>query len=330
MTSPISTQSVQIVDEVHFSGGLRARRNKFGWMIGPMLVEGSIVEMGPVLEQDMNAVAKELQVRALGANETILGDPYLPTRIWEPFVGLKPTPGLPTELWSNIAHHAAQAGDQRYSSLARYTDSCLRAAGIRLRDISDGYNSQLLSALNRGIQVGHPFRNIPLNELNLAIHSFVAEMGAARDYLAAIVGRQLGAPESKDSLARLDGWLNSNTRSTELNKPAAQMLMQGWTDVTDPWLKQLTEYRNLFLHREPMGARGVESAPRINSFKSVHGEVRTLILPIPQSLEGLGTVDALTQFFRLHWQMCHLAANLANVSPYPSTPRRITSTDIAS
>jgi len=325
---PIRTHTVQIVDELHFTGGLRGRRQGSGWLIGPLRVDGAFVEMGPVPETHISIVAAELRVRAFGADETLLGDPHLPTRIWRPFVGLEATSGLPTELWGNIAHHAAAAADEDYSALARYVSVCLRASDIRLRDISDGYGAQLLSALTNGAEVGHPFENIPLADLHLAIHSFVAEMGAARDYLAAIVGRQLGAPTSKDSLARLIDWLGADARRTAASQPAAVALTRGWADAEDPWLKQLTDYRNLFLHRGPMGARGFESAPRLAASATRHGEVRTLVLPIPRRLEGPDTVDALTQFVRLHWQMFQLAADLAAVASYASTPIVITSADI--
>ncbi len=324
----IKTQTVHMVDELHFTGGLRGRRNGPGWLIGPLLVEGRIVEMGPVPETRINGVAAELGVRVFGADETMLGDPYLPTRIWRPFVGLEATSGLPTELWGNIAHHAADAGDDDYSALARYVAVCLRASDIRLRDISDGYGAQLLSALASGAELGHPFENMPLADLHLAIHSFVAEMGAARDYLAAIVGRQLGAPASKDSLARLMDWLSADARKAEAAQPTALALSRGWADAEDPWLKQLTDYRNLFLHRGPMGARGFESAPRLTATATRHGEVRTLVLPIPRRLGGPDTVDALTQFVRLHWQMFRLAADLAASASYVSTPTVITSADI--
>lgn len=326
--APITYSTVQIMDTLHFTGGLRARRYQDAWMIGPLLKDGDLVDMGPVLESQINTAAAELGVRVFGADEEILGDPYLPTRIWEPFVGLKPTPGLPTELWANIAHHAADAGDECYGELARYTAVCLRAADIRLRDISDGYGAQLLSALHSGTKVDHRFENMPLADLHLAIHSFVAEMGAARDYLAAIVGRQLGAPASKDSLARLMDWLEADARQVEAAKPVSLTLMKGWVDADDPWLKQLTDYRNLFLHRGPIGARGMESAPRLAALASPHGEVRTLVLPIPRRLEGTETVDALVQFIRLHWQMFRLAADLAALSPYPTTPKVVTRADM--
>lgn len=328
MMSKITTHTIHSVDELHFTGGLRGRRRQGGWMIGPLVIDGAFVELGPVPEPEINRVASQLGVRVFGADEIILDDPHLPTRIWQPFVGLKPEPGLPTELWANIAHHALLAGDEGYASLARFTAVCLDAADIRLRDISDGYGAQLLSALHNGMQVGHPFENIPLADLHLAIHSLLAEMGAARDYLAALVGRQLGAPSNKDSLARVIDWLSADARAQEAAQPIARALLQGWTEPKDPWLKQLTEYRNLFIHRGPIGARGFESAPRLKSFSSPHGEVRTLELPIPRQLAGAATVDALTQFIRLHWQLFHLAAELACLSPYPRTPMVVSSSDI--
>lgn len=320
-------QTIRSVDELHFTGGLRGRRAEEGWLVGPVRCTNSFGEIGPIHEVQVDAVAAALGVRLFGADELFLGDPHLPVRIWRPFVGLDPARDLPTETWASIAHHAADS-DGAYAALARYVAVCLRASDIRLRDISDCYGAQLLSALNGGAEVGHPFENLPLSDLHLAVHSFVAEMGAVRDYLAAIVGRQLGAPPSKDSLARLIEWLDADARRDEAAQPVAVCLAKGLQDDNDPWLRQLTDYRNLFLHRGPLGARGFESAPRLMATSTNYGEVRTLVMPIPRRPDSDEMVDALVQFIRLHWQMFHLAADLAKLSPYPSTLRVVTGVDV--
>lgn len=324
----ITRRTIRTIDELHFTGGLRGNRREGGWQIGPLLRDGNLVDMATVADEQIQAVAEDFGVRVFAADETTFEDPDLPIRIWRPFVGLDPDRELPTETWANIAHHAMDASDQEYSSFARYVAVCLRASNIRLRDISDGYGAQLRSALNNKTEIGHPFENIPLDNIYLAIHSFVAEMGAARDHLATIVGRQLGAPSNKDSLARLFDWLDADARREQAAHPAAKSLISGWTDQDDPWLRQLTDYRNLFLHRVPMGARGFEAAPRLIARESRHGEIRTLALPIPRQLDYDEAVDALVQFIRLHWQLFHLAAELAGMSRYPATPRIITRKDL--
>jgi hypothetical protein len=313
---------VQTVDTLHFTGGLRGVRAEGGWRLGPFLRDDRLAELGPVREVDIKATAVELKVHIFGADEAVQLEPHLISRIWRPLVGLEARGKLPADTWANIAHRASEAGDEVYAQLARYLSVCLRASDIRLRDISDGYGTQLLAALAKRTEVGKRFANLPLADIHLAIHSFVAEMGAARDYLAAIVGRQLGAPASKDSLARLVDWLEADARKEQAATPVALALTKSWPeDAKDPWLRQLTAYRNLFLHRGPMGAQGMGSAPSLVAADSSFGEVRSLLLPIPRRDEAEDTIDALTEFVRLHRQMLHLAADLADHSPFPGTPR---------
>jgi hypothetical protein len=315
-------------ETIHFPGGLRSQSIKEGWVFGPIFKNNGLVGLGPFPDEQIEPLLTDLDARPFGSDTTLLDDPYLPTRIWRPFLGPHLEGNLPTETWASISYHANEAKDKEYATLARHVSICLGASNVRLRDLSDGYHTQLLSALHNKTPIGNIFENIPLRDIHLAIHSLVTEMGSARDYLAAIVGRQIGAPPKKtDSLARFIDWLGKAGRAHDDN-PITVQFLQGWRDQNDPWLKQLTEYRNLFLHRSPMGARGLESAPRLAERDTTHGKLRTLEIPIPHRIESKKMVDALGLFIRLHWLTFNLAAEMARHSPYPSTRPSISSADL--
>lgn len=321
---------VKEIDTLHFTGGIRGRRVEAGWQIGPMGPDGALGNLAPVSEKDVRSAARALGVHVFGADEELLCDPFLRTRIWRPFVELPSNPGLPTDTWASIGHHALQAGDEPYANLARNLAECLRAADVRLRDLSDGYEAQLLSALHAETKTGIRFDNLPLKDLYLAIHSLVAEMGAARDYLAAIVGMHLGAPAKYESLARLIPWLEADARQSERATPMALALLEGLDEASgDAWLSRLTAYRNLFLHRGPMGTGGIENGPHLVESTSAYGLVRTFRMPLPRNGDEEMERDALEEFVALHRVLFHLAARLASMARYAMTPRVVTRADLA-
>ncbi|MGV9008069.1 hypothetical protein [Brevundimonas sp.] len=321
---------IKEIDILHFTGGIRGRRVEGGWGIGPMGPNGALGSLAPVSEGDVGAAASALGIKVFGADEELLCDPYLRTRIWRPFVGLPHYLGLPTETWASIGHHALEASDELYANLARNVAECLRASDVRLRDLSDEYESQLLSALHSQTEAGVRFDNLPLKDLFLAIHSLVAEMGAARDYLASIVGLHLGAPAKCDSLARLKAWLDADARQVERVAPMAAALLEGVSGESgDPWLNRLTAYRNLFLHRGPMGTSGIEDGPHLVEFIGAYGLIRTFRVPLPRNVAVEVERDALEEFADLHRALFHLASHLASMARYATTPQAVTFADLA-
>jgi hypothetical protein len=81
-------------------------------------------------------------------------------------------------------------------------------------------------------------------------------MACARDYLAQVAARRVGAPDKMDSLGRLKDWtekpINAAAQGDAL---LARLLEVADPKMPDPWLADITEYRNLFLHREHISNR---------------------------------------------------------------------------
>jgi len=254
-----------------------------------------------------------------GADEITTVDPNLPARIWRPLLGPPILPHAANDTWAIISSTARAAGDDGYARLARSLSVSLRAAGLQLRNASDEYNRQLEAALARDQRVGARFANISMIELHLAFHSVLSEMASARDYLAQVVGRRVNAPDRIDALARLRDWAVRPINSAALSDVLVQRLFEA-SDVTtpDPWLHDIGEYRNLFLHREHIGAMAPWLV--VEERDSPVGLVRTLLMTINTRPGVETTCDALTRFVDLYGRLCRLADFAATLAPFEATP----------
>jgi hypothetical protein len=179
----------------------------------------------------------------------------------------------------------------------------------------------LCAAFRGGKKVGLKFANVQMLDLHLAFHSLLAEMASARDYLAQIVGRRVGAPEELDSLARLLGWAKKQTQAQLLN----DALFQAFATVADkkaadPWLADLTEYRNVFLHREPIMVNDLSNRLVLVAVQSALGATHRLHLPILFRPGSTDVCEAFDRFAVLHDRLCHLADLTAKHAKYEPKP----------
>jgi hypothetical protein len=205
------------------------------------------------------------------------------------------------------------ASDAEYASLARNLSMSLRAAGIRLRDTSDEYHRQLVAGLVRRQEPGRRFQNVAISDLHLACHSLLSEMGSARDYLAAIVANQIGAPSNIDALSRLTNWIDNPAGRSHANNPTVSAMLDAWDkSKADPWLYDLTEYRNVFLHREPLGANNQARWLSLIECESHFRKVFSAQMLLLVRSGSTQVVDGLTRFANLHGKMCRLADFVAS------------------
>ncbi len=223
----------------------------------------------------------------------------------------------PADTWGAIARNADRAGDQTYAMLARNISYSLHAAGIRLRDASDCYNTQLIAAVHEKRKPGSRFSNPPIKDLHLSFHSVLSELSSARDYLAASLAQKLGAPPRIDALNRFADWIKPEAKSQMREMPVVKEMLKAYdsTDV-DPWLHDLTEYRNRFLHREPFGsAKGAYrfqySESDLNGFR-----YPAIAMPLGEADLSASDIDALSRFVGLYRQMISLARLAAIHAPY--------------
>jgi hypothetical protein len=258
-----------------------------------------------------------------GADEISEHERLLPTRVWTPLLGMPRLDHQAADTWAWIASSARQKKDGPSATIAENISISLRAAGIRLRDASDEYHRQLAAALERGQKPSLRFRNIPMMELHLAFHSLLAELASARDYLAAFISRRVGAPEKIDALNRLIGWLEKPDGRSSKSDPAVMALLEGWDTAPDPWLFDLGEYRNLFLHRQPLGTNEHARWLTLKEHQNAKGVFLLLQMLVPGGSKSFHTCDALVRFVELHAKMCRLAHSIASFSRHEAEPVHI-------
>lgn len=307
--------------ELHFTSGLRARKVGAEWQIGPILIDGKVGALTGISEQEVSRLGAEMGPALFGIDEIAAIDPLLPTRLWRPLLGLPGDNPLPSDSWGMIASSARAARDNVYASLASNLSASLQAAGLQLRNASDEYHKQLVAALSRGRKVGARFANLAMVDLHLAFHATLTEMASARDYLARVAARRVSAPSRIDALNRLREWAGKATSATALSDPLVIHLLEASdASSTDPWLSDITEYRNLFLHREHIGAGRMANRLVVQETQSRVGPVRTLVMAINVRPGVEATCDALTRFADLYVRLGRLAVLAASLAPYEAKP----------
>lgn len=221
---------------------------------------------------------------------------------------------------------AKSSGDDRYGSLAKHLAMSLRAAGVSIRDASDRYHVQLKAALLSGQRPGLRFTNIPLlDDLHSAFHFLLAELSSARDYLAAIAALGVGAPENVDALSRLVKWLSNSKSGSALADPLIAAFLDNEAQV---WLGEITDYRNQFLHRKPLGADESARWLRLRQHDSPMGSVTKLEMKLSPKPESSEEYEALERFVELYRKMLRFAGFAASISPYPAEPMAISIKDL--
>lgn len=319
--------TVQSTELRYFTGGLVGRRVGAAWAIGPILRDGHVRQLGPIPDERMCEVAAQVGIKVLGTSEITLDDPHLPSHIWKPSIEPASARFTPADRWGLISNNARIAGDDTYAELARYVEVSLRAAGIRLRDAADQYHRQLVAGLHRGQGVDLRFKNVSQQDLHVAFHSLLAELGAARDYLASIVARELdGINTSIDSLAKLVAWTKKQANAGARQHALVAPLLEGVAEeATDRWMYELTDYRNTFLHREPLGARNNDNWLLITTVSTSFGTVHRLRFNLPRRRETDDSTDALDKFAHIYGRMQGVADFLADNARFPDTPLTFTS-----
>jgi len=269
--------------------------------------------------QQIAAIASGIGGTLFGGDETTgMGTPLL-SRIWTPLDGPGPGKPQPTDKWGAIAGNAADSGAGLYAELAGHISFSSRAAGIRLRDASDHHHNQLMAAIAEGRTSGNRYKNIPVSDLQIAFHSVLSELASARDYLAKTLAIALGAPERIDAFARLKDWLDAPSRAHLRSTPVVSDMLAAYDAAgPNPWLHELTEYRNLFLHRQPMGQRG---AGWLQYKEVVHDGLVIPIVTMPLAGDDLFApgADALLRFVGLHRKVTNLLDHAADLAPHPAT-----------
>ena len=312
--------TVQTAVQLHLTGGLRAPLQGQGlWSLGPVLAGRTVRQLSPRPIQHIEAIAVGISSLLFGGEEMTGMETPLLSRVWTALDGSESGKPQPSDKWRGIAGNAAEAGDEVYAEFAGHIAFSLTAAAIRLRDASDHHRNQLLAALEEGKSPGNRFTNIPVSDLHIAFHSVISELASARDYLAKTLAVALRAPSRIDALARLGDWLGASSRAHLRATPVVSDMLAAYDPMNpDPWLHELTEYRNLFLHRQPMG-RGAAAWLQYEERKHDDLTVPIVTMPLADDDPFAPGADALLRFVKLHRKMANLLNRAADMAPYPAT-----------
>lgn len=204
--------------------------------------------------------------------------------VWE-FGARDPQNGLgAADSWAAIGHRAAKAGDTRYAEAASYVCANLRAAGLRLRDVSNGYHDQLNWALAERRAPGTWFSNAALQDLYADFHSLASELSSARDHVAMIAAMHVGAPDRIESLSRLEEWIHKPVNQSHATNPMAHALLDALgTKAAPGWLRRMGDLRNEMLHRIPMSANKSVAGLVLEQVQTSLGMVSKIRLAEPLS-----------------------------------------------
>jgi hypothetical protein len=312
-------------EEVHFSGGLKGTSTSLGWALFP--VSGDKESDAIVFKESKDHLAfatKECGLRYLGACIKYVSGANSPSMdVWE-FGARDPQNGLgAADSWSTIGYQAAKAGDTRYADAASYVCANLRAAGLRLRDISNGYHDQLNWALAEKRAPGTWFSNGALQDVYADFHSLASELSSARDHIAMIAAMHVGAPDRIESLSRLEEWIERPVNQSHAANPMVHALLDALGSKAAPgWLRRMGDLRNEMLHRTPMSANRSVAGLVLEQVQTSLGMVSKIRLAEPLSKTPLSEQqqDPLIELSQLSSSLEILCRNIWKHAKYPSEP----------
>lgn len=298
LISNLKRSTVQVTEVFHFTGGLIALPVAGGgFVLGPVHAAGELGYVGTMSFDDICKVASVAGCYFVGVNQVHATGPER-SEFWTPNLGGAGIVEQTSDSWAGIANQAHEAQDPAFADIARYLCISIRSAGWRLREVSRLHNEQLQWALLSARSSGSRYSNIPIFDLYLAVHSLVAEMCAARDYLSQIAAIRVGAKPGTDSLARLCSWLDKAANAAARSDPMAALLLAANGSADSPgWLAQLGEMRNQFMHRQPMAANPDASALLFRTVATQKGLLPTIRLS--RFLRGEANVDSEDPFVSL-------------------------------
>lgn len=237
---------------LHLTYGLRAGRSETDklklWPTG----KNALTEVANV---DMANVGKFLAAGGLevvGNEERLWADGY-EERIWNPALlpGLGADLGdLPGHDWANIAHSASGANQEAHR-LAEAVSMHLRGASLRLMHISEWYHQMLLYSHLKGHGPGIRFANLDFFHFLLDCHSFLVEIGSARDHLAVFAGKAIAG------LTRVRGHSDLLKQLGKLPDPLRSIVERVSDDSPAKLsLAHIGHYRDIIVHQNPLTRLG--------------------------------------------------------------------------
>jgi hypothetical protein len=194
----------------------------------------------------------------------------------------------------------------------------MASASRRLRDVALLLNEQLGWAISSQRESGSRYSNIAIHDLYLAIHSLLAEMCSARDYLCQLSARRVMAKDSVDNMARLQSWLSKAANAAAREDPLVKLIRDAAGSESNPgWLAKLSDLRNRIMHRQPLGANPEAAAMLYRLVATSRGLVPNVRLArFKQGREILDDEDPFVALLRYWLELEKLAQASLRYAPY--------------
>ena len=341
-----------------FTGGVRAANVAEGtWRIEPVLANEKPCASGPLKTKELRLLIKRNDYRAIALHQFGWTNGIYHSS-WVPIVFGKANPQEgPAGLWSNIAGNiarvrtraffdnvaspteaeVARALDNRSSveALARYISLSLRSMEISLEQITEHYHEQLVNHMAAGQLDGKRSDDTLSKTLYAHVHSFFLHVGAARDYLGALVAHRIGLDVGKiDSMARLVEQL----RQVKIpNDALLNILFSRGDIVVHPeksgkykvagWMQEVTSIRNELVHKRPYGSKFGERFGWAIAMQKEAGLFRYFR---PLELDGNTGHDALDVLHHHYTRATELFYEAAKASGSDTAMMHLTDKDIIS
>ncbi len=216
--------------------------------------------------------------------------------------------------WSGVRYAASRDGNATLEILASKARTYLRLLPLRLRQLSEAYNSSLARALTgrSTVKIGHHFGNEWGEHIDAAIHAFLSDAAAFRDVLSEIVWRVILGNDDK-SVTSLSGLLNK----TKNNRHPIVVLIR--ESAKDGWISHLSDLRNQIVHVAPVADSQEHHMCELRAHRSPSGQdIPTIHLAL---LEGSGHVRKPSSTFVDYNDEEAVKASLASYQEYVRSSR---------
>lgn len=357
-TLPLSRQPDGQGFYIHCIGGFRAAMSENDlWAIEPVLDNGRPCRKGFVAKAELDVLMRRtglmpIAFQSLGWR----GGDYHSN--WSPLI-----PGRtnhlqgPSDLWINVASNLApqRSGAElrdmtvpTHEKIATILDDrteeerlalsislSLRSMDISVEQIAEFYNEQLVNLMAAGLVDGQRSGGTQDQTLFAHVHSFFLHLGAARDYLAALIAARIGKdPRKVDSMADLICALRPRHFGTDalLDLLETRKFIQPIPENPNKrkmsgWLREASDLRNQFVHRRPYGARHLERFGYVTAIAPEMGLYRYMR---PILVEKDAERDVLDVVVRHYKQATALFQDMAEASGWDISMLTLTDKDIIS
>jgi hypothetical protein len=313
-------------NELHLLGGLRAGTHEDGYLVIFPTTDGKVLAWKSVTDtRGYHRAFRQFGTDLIGHERHTTVSGKQPQSFWFQFNPGKRREYDVADHWSAIAHTSRQAGNLDVADLAKHVAFAFRVSELRLRGCSREYACQNDYAVVEKIKPNGRFWNFKSFDLDMALHSLLADMGTARDYLGHFISRHvLREDKPSDSMAKL--YDRAKRSKLTISERTHGDLIEKILQICDPgsaegWMARLSEFRNIIIHRAPIGSIANEHYLTAKTLRAKDNEAFQIFFGIPRdpiSAPNVDYVDALMHFldlFRRLREFGYMVADATDIAP---------------